>query len=695
MKFMQAVGVYAHIHRAYKSGGQFQWAREGLVNSIQAQATEINFGVEWQAVAKNKGYRRTIIDNGHGISAPLMPAFLNKFGGSGRAIGDTFGNFGLGLKTSVLPWNRKGVVVLSVSAAPDNALSRVNMMWLQLDTRADGSADYGARELVTDYFDQPTEESDELVTEWMMSFGKNEDANTVLPLSLLKKAGYDTVVDGIDWFEVVPKWMLVEGGHGTVIVLLGNKENEHTIMGDPAREEGADKYGLVRYLNTRFFTLPENVTVTVTSLGAEIEGKKLGWGNPARWAKTPESAGISNRVVVGMREALEKYGHMVEKKELGHMQYGQVKLNGGATPVSVLVDTYLYPESKPSPGSTGADNTYLSGVLPALPIIAYKRKCHEDIDVVETFDARTQAEGKQALLPWVNLDPIRRRLVIILEPLDEDDGDVKVFSDQSRRTLLYQNKTKGGTDLPEAEWAEEFKKHRPDFLTKAIESYFASLSSDDAVIDKDYVEKLNQFLPFMNVTIMELRNSKKRKRKRNENDPVDDVEEEEEEKSGPKPHGPHNPPNHPKDGVDDEDDHTIQRSKRGLIEVKEGEAEPPFPIVLNTDSNPPVGIVNVTHPLIQDAWKQCQLKLQEQAVSESQMDAYMMAFKAQVRAHVTLALTHLWGYLKANNWQNKEQLLSPAGLTSIAAGLRHFYQAAQGPFGNIKSGRVRRSAKPA
>lgn len=677
MKYMQAVGVMAHVDRAYQASGAYQWAREAVVNALQARATNIHFGIEWQGVQKAGVYRRTITDDGIGIPAQQMPAFLNKFGGSGKIIGDITGNYGIGFKTSCLPWNRFGVVVLSVTL--DAAGSRcVNMMWLRQEEREDdGSLDYGARELLTDYFcDYAYDDADAFISEWVESFGASEDATTVLPLHLLKEDGYPTEVDGIDWWKVIPN-DIMNKGHGTVIVLMGNDGKEHTIKGDASREhEGETKYGLLRYLNTRFYTLPNDATVSVTMLGSETKGGE--WGDSTRWPKNPQSEGIGKREVIGLKEVLLRYAAHAEGGN--QTLFESVTLTSSDVLVPVSIDTYLFPDSEKSARTEGGWNKYTSGTWPSLPLIANVRACHPELDLIEAFDARTLSEGKEALYRWINLDSLRKRLALILHPLDTED--MQVFPDQSRRTLLYQNKTKGGTPLPEATWAEAYKTKRPDFISQEINAYFSKLSTDSPDIDKSIVEKLKQYLPYMAVYAKE-RRRKGRVPSNNPSYPVHRIDAGGATHRRKKRHQRLLPPENGGNGD------AMPNTRRGLIAVKCGEtSDPSYPIELNFDQKEPTGIVNINHPFIQDAWGLCQIKLVADSVAEgAEMESYYTAFKGQVQGHVSLALTHIWAFLKADNWRLKDEMTKPVALAGIVAGIQPLRQAAQGPFGTIKAGR--------
>jgi hypothetical protein len=144
----------------------------------------------------------------------------------------------------------------------------------------------------------------------------------------------------------------------------------------------------------------------------------------------------------------------------------------------------------------------------------------------------------------------------------------------------------------------------------------------------------------------------------------------------------------PSDGVERGGaEHELQRE---LIEVKiaPSESEGQFPIDWNDDLGRPIGLLDIDHPLIQDAWAKCKTQLLADGVAEGdQLESYYSAFKAQVVGHVSLALTHIWSFLKAGNMALKDQLTSSAALTGIVAGIRHFEQAAQEPFAAIKARR--------
>jgi hypothetical protein len=54
----QIVGAVNWTNRLFEACGSYQWAREFLKNSLEANATRVEFGIEWQAVAKFGVYGR-------------------------------------------------------------------------------------------------------------------------------------------------------------------------------------------------------------------------------------------------------------------------------------------------------------------------------------------------------------------------------------------------------------------------------------------------------------------------------------------------------------------------------------------------------------------------------------------------------------------------------------------------------------
>jgi len=110
---LRITGAGNWLNRMHEACPPFQWARELLINSLEAGANRVEFGIEWQAVEELGVYRRTIIDNGAGMGGEELVSFFSTLGEGAKTIGGVHDNYGVGAKIATLPWNPDGVVVVS------------------------------------------------------------------------------------------------------------------------------------------------------------------------------------------------------------------------------------------------------------------------------------------------------------------------------------------------------------------------------------------------------------------------------------------------------------------------------------------------------------------------------------------------------------------------------------------------------
>jgi hypothetical protein len=253
MKKIAIVGASHFVNRMYEACGNYQWAREFLKNALEAGATKVEFGIEWQAVEKLGTYRRTIIDNGCGMSKDELLRFFSTLGDGAKRIGGIHDNFGVGAKIASLPWNPEGVVVISYKDG------KPSMIQIELDP---DSADYQLVEFQSErgtaYVINPAE------VDW------GEDIN---------------------WSAIAPEWART---NGTIIVLLGSEEAPDTILGNPKAGENAIK-GLSVYLNSRFWDLTA-LDVVVVELRNE---RKTSW--PIGPVDRDDARRPNNRRIMGAK----------------------------------------------------------------------------------------------------------------------------------------------------------------------------------------------------------------------------------------------------------------------------------------------------------------------------------------------------------------------------------------------------------
>lgn len=259
-------GASAFIRRMYEAGGNFQWAREFLMNSLEAEASRVEFGLEWQAVEHLGVYRRTVADDGSGMSRLELERYFRTLGAGAKVIGDVHDNFGVGARIAALPWNPDGVVVISFK---DDEQS---MIWIVLD---EDSGDY---ELVD--FE-----------------GEDGTIHCVVDPAEVYIDGTKTT-----WLDTVPDFVR-KAGHGTTIVLLGAEDEPDTILGDPHAENETEQIkGLSMFLNTRFWQLTK-VDVVVHELRSVHRN---------RWPKDPNDRDpgtrLNARTIMGARHFLTADG---------------------------------------------------------------------------------------------------------------------------------------------------------------------------------------------------------------------------------------------------------------------------------------------------------------------------------------------------------------------------------------------------
>lgn len=247
---LRITGASNFVNRMFEACGAYQWAREFLRNSLDANASRIDFGIEWQAVEKYGVYRRTIVDDGSGMDRDELLNFFSTLGAGAKKIGGVHDNFGVGAKIASLPWNPEGVVVVSYKHGHGS------MIWIVLDP------DSGDYELV----------------EFELA---GEKVCVIEP----------TVVDEINWATIRPEWLTE---HGTVIVLIGSEEYPDTVLGNPHAGE-KDIKGLSVYLNSRFWDLSQ-VEVRVVELRSE---KKSQW--PQGPGDRDDARRPNNRQIMGGR----------------------------------------------------------------------------------------------------------------------------------------------------------------------------------------------------------------------------------------------------------------------------------------------------------------------------------------------------------------------------------------------------------
>jgi len=326
-------------------------------------------------------------------------------GGGGKPIGGVHENFGVGSKTSLLPWNRRGVVVISWQNGDSS------MIWLMKDPK---TGEYGLRVI-----ECQVPETQERSLECVYSPFKDDEL-------------------GIDWAAVKPDWI---EDHGTAVILLGNDLEQGTILGDPDRSEG-DIKGISAYLNRRLWDVPDSLKVYVDEL--RTQDRRI-WPTSEREAHTAKEGGADRRTnkrqIRGARYFVEYEGF--NDGAIAHT--GTVELTDGTS-----VDWYLWKGERPVIHMYAAK----AGFVGAL----YKNELYDVTSHLATYRSFGITESA-----------VRANLWIILRPQMYDEAQKKgVYPRTDRNALLIKGGPSAGDALPIADWGAEFSEHLPEEILEAI-----------------------------------------------------------------------------------------------------------------------------------------------------------------------------------------------------------------------------------
>jgi hypothetical protein len=425
---MKTAGTEHLIERTYREGGTFQWVRETLQNAFEANADRVEFGIEWQAVESSGVYRRLIADDGDGMTAAQLVEFFNTFGGGGKPIGGPHENFGVGSKTSLLPWNRCGVVVISWVDGD------ASMIWIQQDEE---TGEYGLK--LVEAYDPDT--------------GEMSIESVCTP--------YDDPDHGCDWSRIKPDWI---SEHGTVIVLLGNDPGDDTVLGDPNRGEG-DIKGISAYLNRRLWELPKNCEVYVDELRTQDRMKwptseALAHGRQPAEGRDPRT---NRRQIFGARYYIEYPGDHAANGKLADK--GTVRL-----PHDVEVDWFLWEGDRPAVQSYAA----IAGYIGAL----YKD---------ELYDVTTHPSNYRSF--GITEASVRSQLWLVIRPVLLDrDGKYGVYPRGDRNALLLKGGPNAGGPLPISDWGAQFSEVMPEPIRDALRA--ARVGQNGTLTDQTWRDRL-------------------------------------------------------------------------------------------------------------------------------------------------------------------------------------------------------------
>lgn len=414
---LRFLGVGNLLDREYRNSPAYQWARELARNGIEANATSIRFGVEWEGVKATGTYRMQYSDDGCGMTKDELRDYMVTLGKGGKVVGGPHDNYGLGSRMTLLPWNPCGVVVISMRDC------ETHMVKLMFDPDADnGEGEYVLEEIA-----------------WQDD-GQQGLATVYPPY-------YDDDLS-FDWAETIPDF-IKKAGHGTTFVLLGRSITDNTIDGDPERSERHRFLGR-KYFNTRFFDLPDGVTLRVVEMPED----------PAAWPKSPSESGkFQFRTVRGSKSLIE---YVKSSGEQFVASKGAVALSDGTQ-----VQWWLRTEPKVDTGGLGATSGYI-GVLYRNELYGLAHADQED------GDTRVGASVYRQF--GIGSDSVRRRVYLIIEPPEygESTGTPGVAPSTGRADLYWMGVGQSPRSVKPADWSQEFGEKLPKEILDAITAEYAA-----------------------------------------------------------------------------------------------------------------------------------------------------------------------------------------------------------------------------
>jgi hypothetical protein len=367
------------LDRLGRDCAPLQFLRELTQNSIEAiqrtpqKTGTIIWDVDWPYYDLTGIHKLCIIDDGIGMTGPEMIKYINNLSASVHQQSHS-GNFGVGAKIAAATRNHAGLVYLSWV----NGVGHTIHLW-----RSPISNQYGLQQFA-------------------------------LPDGSFDHWGHlDDVVKPTD----------VIGDHGTKVVLLGNGDDDDTMIA-PKGTPSPSRW-VARYLNTRYFRFPEGITVKT----------REGWEQP----RTDTDRNLL-RTVTGQQPYLTQHSQ----------DSGTVAISGANVHWWVLKDE---PALSQNSGFVAS-----SGHIAAL----YNDELYEML-TARAGVARLQQFG-------IIFGPTR--VVLYVEPTSASDAIIE--SNTARTMLLLNNEP-----LPWSDWATEFREKMPQAITSLMEEVSAGSSSSD------------------------------------------------------------------------------------------------------------------------------------------------------------------------------------------------------------------------
>jgi hypothetical protein len=358
-----------------------QYLRELTQNSIEAiiRTGRPDGRIVWDFVEQSGVRKLCICDNGVGMAGDELVRYINSLSSSGSVQGMD-ANYGVGAKIAAATRNPEGLVYLSWQ---DDVGAGIQLV-------KDGSGQYG----------------------------------------LLQFPDFRHVFDAEK--ELLPETSIIDES-GTCVILLGSEANEDTAVGPTAQ-------WIRKYLNTRYFVIPKNITIQCRTVGKTDTGLRPVYGQ--KWML--DAAAIDK---------------------------GKVELQTAVAHWWILPDA-KHKFDKPIAVEGGKDINSMETFS-----TAYLHRGHTSLLwKSELFDVQTGNAGYHRLQQFgifLGVD----RVVLYLEPT------LGAVTTNTARTELIVDEAKP----PWLDWADEFKANMPQELREFIDNIdlkFERKNDDEAIREK-------------------------------------------------------------------------------------------------------------------------------------------------------------------------------------------------------------------
>lgn len=374
-------GITQLIERLGRDCTPTQYVREYTQNSIEAIERTGKTGIvlidaNWNLYEAQEVHKLTFIDSGDGMSCDEMREHLNNLSSSGHAD-NVFENYGVGAKIASLTRNHAGIIYDSWKNGKGNRI--------------------------------------------VITYDKESKSYGILPIQL--ENGTSIWCSPLDDSQK-PKQI---DQHGTRATLLGMDMKEDTMSTPPGQKGGKENW-LHLYINTRYFRIPEDVTLKV----------RVGY------YRDPENKRHNFlRNILGQEKTLDK--HTISK--------GTVSIS------DANIHWWILDKER---DAGGHNRELVNGHTGCL-------------NQNELFNI---AEGRSSKAPQFGIIVGKEDVVIYIEP--SNTGYVQNTS----RTGLVQT---DGSHLPWERWQDEFRNKMPKEIEEFIKERMNAISStshDDSIRER-------------------------------------------------------------------------------------------------------------------------------------------------------------------------------------------------------------------